>query len=64
MHLLTSQGHYQLRIDLSDWEGNSWFAKYNFFQLEHALDMYRLRVSGYSGNAGIRMSSDVCLYLD
>ena len=61
LHLLTRQGHYELRIDLTDWEGNSRFAKYRFFRLEDSNDMYILRVSGYHGNAGIHFEYPIVL---
>ena len=61
MHQLTRQGHYELRIDLADWEGNTKYANYKLFRLEHTKDMYTLRVSGYYGNAGIRLNTKLCL---
>ena len=52
IHALTSQGHYQLRIDMEDLEGNKRYTQYSSFSLGDAADYYSLTVSGYSGNAG------------
>ncbi|XP_035683824.1 neurogenic locus notch homolog protein 1-like isoform X1 [Branchiostoma floridae] len=52
IHMLTSQGHYILRVDLSDWEGNSVWAQYNNFTVEDEEHKYRLHLGAYSGSAG------------
>ena len=43
---------YELGIALFDWEGEHRFAKYRHFYVAPESDNYRIRVSGYSGNAG------------
>ena len=43
---------YELRIDLSDWEGEHRYAKYSDFHVAPESDNYRLHISGYSGTAG------------
>lgn len=38
---LTAQQSYKLRIELSDWEGNSGFAQYEQFSLDSEAQNYR-----------------------
>ncbi|KAL5012187.1 hypothetical protein ScPMuIL_010738 [Solemya velum] len=52
IHSITNQGSYELRVNLSDFEGNSAYAHYNVFSVGDASSKYLLAVSGYSGNAG------------
>ena len=49
MHLLTHQSSDppQLRVDLTDWEGNTAFAKYNQFSVGDEDSDYTLSVLGY-----------------
>ena len=52
MFVITSQGHYELRVDLEDWEGNTRFAKYRIFNIGHPAELYKLTALGYTGDAG------------
>ncbi|XP_061122568.1 fibrinogen C domain-containing protein 1-like isoform X2 [Syngnathus typhle] len=57
IHALTASGAYQLRIDLTTYDGRNYYALYNKFSvgqnsLDPEKDGYPLLVSGYSGNAG------------
>ncbi|XP_066274184.1 angiopoietin-2-like [Branchiostoma lanceolatum] len=56
IHLLTQQKSYTLRIDMSDWEGESRFAVYSTFRVAGESDGYRLTIDGYSGDAGDTMT--------
>ncbi|XP_035463028.1 angiopoietin-2a isoform X1 [Scophthalmus maximus] len=49
---LTHQQSYKLRIQLSDWEGNSGFSQYDQFSLDGEEQNYRIHLKGYSGTAG------------
>ncbi|XP_076830430.1 angiopoietin-2a [Brachyhypopomus gauderio] len=49
---LTSEQQYVLRIELSDWEGNSGFSQYDQFSLSNEQQNYRIHLKGYSGTAG------------
>ncbi|XP_017268213.1 angiopoietin-2a [Kryptolebias marmoratus] len=49
---LTNQKTYKLRIQLSDWEGNSAFSQYDQFSLDNEAQNYRIHLKGYSGTAG------------
>ncbi|XP_041372876.1 ryncolin-1-like [Gigantopelta aegis] len=52
IHRITSQGYYDLRIDLEDFEGNTTYAVYKNFSLASQQDYFRLSLGEYSGNAG------------
>ena len=52
IHRLTATSVSQLRVDLGDFEGNTGYAKYTTFQVMNSSTKYRLRVGGYSGDAG------------
>lgn len=51
LHKITSQGQYELRVDLQD-KGETAYAVYDKFSVGDAKSRYRLRVDGYSGTAG------------
>ena len=50
--MLTSQMSYSLRIDLGSFAGESRYAEYSTFNVDSAVDKYRLTITGYSGDAG------------
>lgn len=52
IHTLTEQGKYELRVDISDFNGNKAYTTYSTFSVGNASTNYRLTVAGYSGNAG------------
>ena len=53
IHHITSQGHYELKIDLEDFDGNTSYALYKNFFLSSEEDYFRLSIGEYSGEAGI-----------
>ncbi|XP_018088383.1 tenascin isoform X3 [Xenopus laevis] len=55
LHKLTSQGQYELRVDLRDHD-ETVYAVYDKFAVGDAKSRYRLRVDGYSGTAGDSMT--------
>ncbi|PKU36098.1 tenascin isoform x1 [Limosa lapponica baueri] len=55
LHKITSQGQYELRVDLQD-EGETAYAVYDRFSVGDGKSRYRLRVDGYSGTAGDSMT--------
>ncbi|XP_063172525.1 tenascin isoform X1 [Candoia aspera] len=55
LHKITSQGQYELRVDLRD-HGETAYALYNKFTVGDAKTRYRMKVEGYSGTAGDSMS--------
>ncbi|XP_077139581.1 tenascin isoform X5 [Ranitomeya variabilis] len=55
LHKITSQGQYELRVDLRDL-GETAFAVYDKFEVGDARSRYRLKVDGYSGTAGDSMT--------
>uniref|UniRef100_A0A3B3ZMT4 Fibrinogen-like protein 1 n=1 Tax=Periophthalmus magnuspinnatus TaxID=409849 RepID=A0A3B3ZMT4_9GOBI len=52
LHYLTSQGKYELRINMEDFENNQRFAEYKNFKVDGEKDAYQLHLGEYSGNAG------------
>uniref|UniRef100_F7BD99 Fibrinogen C-terminal domain-containing protein n=1 Tax=Ciona intestinalis TaxID=7719 RepID=F7BD99_CIOIN len=52
LHALTSNGSYELRVELEDCENDRRYAKYSSFAIGSSEQQYTLTVSGYSGNAG------------
>ena len=52
IHRITSQGYYDLNIDLEDLEGNTRYALYKNFSVSSEDDFFRLSVGAYSGDAG------------
>lgn len=57
MYIWTNTRHYEMRIDLTDFEGESSYAQYELFYIESEPKGYRLHVSGYSGTAGDSMGN-------
>lgn len=51
LHQMTMDGHYELRIDMTERSGTRLYAKYSDFKVGPASDNYRLTAEGYSGNA-------------
>ncbi len=56
IHQLTSSRNYTLRIELTDWEGESRYAEYTHFMVGDEQSGYQLDISGYSGTAGDSMA--------
>ncbi|KAL3832728.1 hypothetical protein ACJMK2_024344 [Sinanodonta woodiana] len=52
IHMLTSQGWYELRIDMRRTNMHRFYAKYNVFSVASLNDRYRLIVDGFSGTGG------------
>ncbi|KGL95792.1 Tenascin-R, partial [Charadrius vociferus] len=55
LHKITSQGQYELRVDLRD-RGETAYAVYDKFSVGDVKSRYRLKVDGYSGTAGDSMT--------
>lgn len=56
INLLTIQGDYTLKIDLTDFEKNSSFAQYQSFKVGDKKSFYELNIGEYSGTAGDSLS--------
>jgi len=52
LHLWTNYRNYQLRVVLKDFDNRLAYAQYDDFYVENEREGYRLRVSGYEGDAG------------
>ena len=46
----------KLRVELGDWEGNSYYAEYSQFVVRDSSTNYIMNVSGYNGDAGDKLS--------
>ncbi|XP_067165467.1 tenascin isoform X5 [Apteryx mantelli] len=55
LHKITTQGQYELRVDLRD-RGETAYAVYDRFSVGDSKTRYRLKVDGYSGTAGDSMT--------
>ncbi|XP_053777282.1 tenascin isoform X6 [Desmodus rotundus] len=55
LNKITSQGQYELRVDLQD-HGKTAYAVYDRFSVGDAKTRYKLKVEGYSGTAGDSMA--------
>nr|XP_022324569.1 fibrinogen C domain-containing protein 1-like [Crassostrea virginica]XP_022324570.1 fibrinogen C domain-containing protein 1-like [Crassostrea virginica]XP_022324571.1 fibrinogen C domain-containing protein 1-like [Crassostrea virginica] len=52
IHQLTSQGWYELRVDMSDFKNKRRYAYYRIFSVGNKASGYKLTVGEYHGNAG------------
>lgn len=57
IHEMSTKKNLQLRVELEDFDGNTVWAQYKFFQVSSERDNYKLFVGGYSGNASDSLSS-------
>ncbi|XP_048212857.1 tenascin-R isoform X2 [Perognathus longimembris pacificus] len=55
IHRITSQGRYELRVDMRDGQ-ETVFAHYDKFSVEDSRSLYKLRIGGYNGTAGDSLS--------
>ena len=55
IHELTTTAQ-ELRVDLSDFSGNTAYAKYQSFSIGSEAEKYKLSVNGYSGTAGYSLN--------
>ncbi|XP_036891038.1 tenascin-R isoform X3 [Sturnira hondurensis] len=55
IHRITSQGRYELRVDLRDGQEAA-FAHYDKFSVEDSRSLYKLRIGAYNGTAGDSLS--------
>lgn len=49
-HHLLSQGTYELRMDIEDFDNQTHYVKYTRFNLEDESKRYIVMISGFSGN--------------
>ncbi|XP_071963850.1 fibrinogen-like protein A [Antedon mediterranea] len=56
IHRLTSDGQFELRVDMSTFEGESAYANYGNFRIGDEESNYKLICGNYSGNAGDSLS--------
>ena len=49
IHRLSTSGSYKLRVDLEDFDGNTFFAEYDPFEVSSEGEKYQLSVGSYNG---------------
>ena len=54
--LTTRRPTASLRVDMSDFDGNTKYALYQFFNVDKPSNLYHLSVGGYNGTAGDSLS--------
>ena len=65
------QSNYELRIDLEDFDGNTRYARYKYFEIGTAAEKFKLRAEVYTGDAGkfginlsFKMQKELTLHFD
>ncbi|XP_063615252.1 ryncolin-2-like [Penaeus indicus] len=56
VHALTNQGHSQIRIDMTDFDDDAFWAEYDFFYVGERERRYALEAKYYRGDAGDSLS--------
>ena len=54
LHYLLSQGNYELRFDMEDFENQTRYVKYSSFSVGDEASKYTVSISGYTGNVGTK----------
>ncbi|XP_061170849.1 fibrinogen-like protein 1 [Saccostrea echinata] len=52
LYLLLSQGSYEMRMDMSDFDNQTRYVKYNSISLGNETSKYQISLSGFSGDVG------------
>lgn len=52
LHYLLTQGMYEMRMDMTDFDNQTSDVKYNSFNVGDEASKYRVTLHGYSGNVG------------
>ena len=52
LYQITTQGRYELRIDLEDFDGEQRYAYYDNFEIKGEENNFKLFFGSYQGNAG------------
>ena len=47
--LTTASQKCKLRIDMTNFDGTSWYAQYSYFMVGNSASAYKMEISGYSG---------------
>ncbi|VDH90524.1 Hypothetical predicted protein, partial [Mytilus galloprovincialis] len=51
LNAITSQGRYELMVNIEDFQSNKAFARYDLFEIGDLFSYYKLQIGGYSGTA-------------
>ena len=52
LYRITTQGRYELRIDMQDLDGAWYYAYYDNFEIKSESENFKLILGKYAGNAG------------
>lgn len=52
LHYLLTQGMYEMRMDMTDFDNQTSYVEYNSFNVGDEASKYRVTLHGYSGNVG------------
>lgn len=52
LHYLLTQGMYEMRMDMADFDNQTCYVKYNSLNVGDEASKYRVTLHGYSGNVG------------
>lgn len=52
LHYLLTQGMYEMRMDMADFDNQTSYVKYNSLNVGDEASKYRVTLHGYSGNVG------------
>ena len=63
IHRLTSSGRYKLRVDLEDFDRNTYYAEYDFFEVASEGEKYKLSVGSYAGLISLRSSISIYKFI-
>lgn len=55
LHYLLSQGRYMMRMDMTDFDNQTRYVKYSYFNVRDEASKYKVTLSGYSGYIGKKM---------
>lgn len=61
LHHLLSQGTYEMRMNMEDFDNETRYVKYSSFNVGNESTKYTFTVSGFSGNVGERFFSIRCV---
>ena len=62
IHRLASSGSYQLRVDLEDFAGNTYYAEYDFLQVASESEKYTLRLGSFTAGLIFQRVVSLCGY--
>lgn len=56
LHYLLSQGKYEMRMDMADFDNQTRYIKYSSFNVGDEASKYKVTLSGYLGDVGKKLT--------